>query len=131
MIDIENDVIDAVYPFLSGLVPNGGLVSEYVHKPAFLPHVYLSEIDNTPDGHTLESGEREWSSIVTYEAQVYGRSKPECRSIQAALDEAMVRTLGFRKLQAQFIPNMEDAAVYRIVARYTAGVTRTGDLYKP
>ena len=131
MIDIECDVFDAVYPFIEHLVPTGGFVSEYVPEPASIPHVYLCEIDNTPDKRTADTGRREWSSIVTYESQTYARSKDECRTIQSALDEAMVDMMGFTKTEGQFIPNLADQRIYRMVARYTRGVTRNGDLYRP
>lgn len=130
MIDIETQVFDTVYPFIAGIVPTGGFVSEYVPKPAFLPHVYLAEIDNTPDGKTRDSGDREWSSAVTFEAQVYAQSKPECRRIMEQLDRAMVGLMGFSKLSGGYIPNLADQTVHRMVARYTAGVTRDGNLYK-
>ena len=131
MIDIETLVFDAVYPFIESLVPEGGFVSEYVPAPKVLPHVYLAEIDNTPDRRTADTGMREWSSIVSYESNVYARSKTECRAIQSALDAAMVGTLGFNKMQGQFVPNLADRNIYRIVARYSRGVTHSGDLYRP
>lgn len=131
MIDIETDVFDAVYPFIEPLVPEGGFVSEYVPKPMALPHVSLYESDNTPDRRTADTGKREWSCIVVYESSVYARSKPECRAIQAALDSAMVEMMGFTKLNGNFIPNLPDRTIYRIVARYTRGVTHNGDFYRP
>ena len=131
MIDIETQVFDTVYPFIEALVPSGGFVSEYVPEPAFFPHVYLAEIDQYPDRNTSESGRHEWSAIVVYEAQIYATSKTECRAILAALDEAMVERMGFTKTGGQFIPNLPDRNIYRIAARYTRGVTRTGDMYRP
>ena len=131
MIDIEDQVFDAVYPFIEPLVAEGGFVSEFVPEPASFPHAYLCEIDNNPDAKTADSGEREWSSIVAYESQIYAMSKSECRQIQQAMDDAMVRLMGFTKLQGQFAPNLADRSIYRMVARYQRGVTRSGDMYKP
>ncbi len=131
MIDIEYQVFDTVYPFIEELVPEGGFVSEFVPAPASLPHVCLQEIDNRPDPRTKDTGKHEWSSIVTYESQVYATDKATCRTIQAALDSAMVDTMGFTKTQGQFIPNLADQMIYRIVARYVRGVTQSGDFYKP
>ena len=131
MIDILNQVFDAVYPFIEPLVPNGGFVSEFVPKPAQLPHVYLDEIENAPDARTVDSGSNEWSSIVSYESNIYARSKSECRAIQAAMDRAMVETLGFVKVQSQSVPNLADRSIHRITSRYRGGVTQVGDLYKP
>lgn len=131
MIDIEQGLFDAVYPYLVDLVPEGGFVSEYVPEPASLPHVYLAEIDNTPDRRTADSGRREWSSILTYEANVYAHDKLTCRAIQTALDRAMVETMGFTKLSGQYVPNLDDPRIFRIVSRYTRGVTQSGDMYRP
>lgn len=131
MIDVETMVFDAVWPFIESLVPEGGFVSEFVPEPASFPHVYLAEIYNTPDGNTADTGKREWSSIISYESQVYATSKAECRTIQKALDEGMVDTLGFEKTRGEFVPNLADQTIYRIVARYIRGVTHSGDLYKP
>ena len=96
MIDIETQVFNAVYPFIENLVPAGGFTSEYVPKPAKFPHVELAEMDNHPDHRTADSGAHEWSSIVSFESNVYARSKPECRTIQAALDDAMVSMMEMR-----------------------------------
>lgn len=131
MIDIEVDVFDAVYPYIADLVPEGGFVSEYVPAPAFLPHVSLMEIDNIPDGKTRETGNSEYSSIVTFEAQVFATSRADCRQIAAALDDAMIGHMGFSKVMGQQIPNQADIRIFRYVARFRRGVTRTGDLYKP
>ena len=131
MIDIETQVFDAAYPYIEYMVPKGSFTSEFVRKPARFPHVYLCEIDNYPDRRTADSGTPEWSSIVAYESQIFAKSKEQCRRIQAKLDEAMVELLGFSKIQGQFVPNLPDQNIYRIVARYRRGVTRTGDMYVP
>ena len=130
MIDVENDVFNAVYPFVAPLVPEGGFVSEFVPEPASLPHVYLCEIDNYPDRRTADSGRREWSSVITYESNVYATSKEECRRIQAALDSGMVEKIGFSKTQGMFVPNLADRTIYRIVSRYTRGVDHMGNFYR-
>lgn len=131
MIDIEIDVFDAVYPYLSELVPEGSFVSEYVPSPATLPHVSLMEIGNDVDPKTRDSGHNEYSAIVDFEANVYATSKSECRAIVAKLDEAMVDLMGFSRLMGQQIPNRDDVRIYRYVARYRGGVTITKDLYRP
>ena len=131
MIDKETDIFDAVYPYLEDLLPTGGFVSEYVPEPESLPHVSLIEIDNTPDQKTVDSSHHEWSSIVTYESNVYATDKGTCRSIQAALDNAMIGLIGFSKISGQFTPNLADPRIYRITCRYTRGITINGDFYRP
>lgn len=131
MIDKEYQIFDAVYPYLEELLPAGGFVSEFVAKPAALPHVSLIEIDNYTDRRTVDSGNWEWSSIVTYESNVYATDKDSCRTIQSALDDAMIGKMGFTKTSGQFTPNLDDPRIYRIVARYTRGITRDGNFYRP
>lgn len=130
MIDIEIDIFDMVYPYVSPLVPEGGFVNEFVPAPASLPHVYLSEIDNVPDTRTADSGGKEYSCILTYEAQVYARTKQECRDIQVALDSALVGALGFEKISSNQVPNLDDTTIYRFVSRYRRGITHSGALYR-
>ena len=131
MIDFEIEIFDAVYPFIKDLVPPGGFVSEYVPAPSAFPHVALMEVDNVPDRRTVDSGHYEYSAILTYEAQVYAMDKATCRSIAAALDSAMVGTIGFTKTLGQMIPNQPDPNIFRYVARYTRGVDRGGNTYRP
>ena len=130
MIDIEDQVFNAVYPFIEPLVPVGCFTSEYTPTPAALPYAYLSEIDNVPDRKTADSGTHEWSCILTYEAQMFAYSKPEVKAIAMAMDEAMIGLMGFHKTQGQYIPNATDVNVYRYVARYERGVDRMGNLYR-
>lgn len=131
MIDKETEIFDAVYPYLEDLLPEGGFVSEYVPEPESLPHVSLIEIDNAPDKKTMDSGTHEWSCIVDYESNVYATDKSTCRTIQAALDNAMIGLMGFTKTSGQFTPNLADPRIYRITARYTRGITKYGDFYRP
>ena len=131
MIDIEADIFDAVYPYLENLVPAGGFVSEYVPAPAKLPHVSMMEIDNVPDAETRDSGHHEYSSIVTYEAQVFATSRAALRAIAVALDDAMVGKMGFTKTMGQQIPNLADVSVHRYVARFRRGVDNQKNLYRP
>ena len=131
MIDIETEVFNIVYPYIAPLVPEGGFVSEFVPEPASLPHVYLSEIDNTPDPRTADTGSKEYSCIISYQAQVYARSKQECREIQAALDSALIGELGFEKLSSNQISNLGDTTIYRFVSRYRRGIMQDGAMYRP
>ena len=131
MIDIEIEIFNTVYPYIAPLVPEGGFVNEFVPEPASLPHVYLSEMDNTPDTRTADSGTKEYSCILTYEAQVYARTKQECRNIQVALDSAMIGELGFEKLSSNQVSNLADTTIYRFVSRYRRGIMHDGAMYRP
>ena len=131
MIDVEVDIFDAVYPFIAPLVPEGNFSSEFDPTVAALPYAVLYEMDNFPDRHTADTGNKEWSDVLTYEARVYSRSKTECRAIMSAMDSAMIGLIGFTKLSGQYVPNLANGDVHQYIARYERGVTQTGDLYKP
>lgn len=131
MIDIETIVFDEVYPYVAPLVPEGSFASEFNPQPAKLPHVCLTELDNTPDVRTADSGNREWSAILMYQADAYASTKAGCRELAEAIDEGMIGHLGFRKLSGSFTLNTEDVRIFRYTARYTRGVDQRGNLYRP
>ena len=131
MIDVEVEIFNEVYPYLENMLPVGGFSNEFNPHPASLPYVYLAEIDNYPDRRTADSGTKEYSCVLVYEAQVFALSKQECRDIQAALDQGMIGRLGFQKTSSNQVNNFADETVYRFVTRYRRGVFQDGILYDP
>lgn len=129
MIDVEEDVFDYVYPYVSSLLPEGGFVSEFVPSPSALPHATLIEMDNIPDSSMRGTADLEEYSLVTYESNVYAESKPACREIMNAIDEGMTR-LGFSRMSMRFVPNLQDTTIYRIVARYRAAVNQDKTVFR-
>lgn len=79
---------------------------------------YLSTIADKQD----TSG-KEAMSLVMFEINVYSNKsegkKTECKSIAKAIDEKMF-SMNFRRLAFTPVPNLEDATIYRIIARYSA-----------
>lgn len=129
MIDIENDVFDFVFPYVSELVPPGGFVSEYVHAPAAMPCATLMEMDNATDMRLRSTADAEDFATLTYEANAYAASKRECRAVMAGIDEGMT-ALGFSRMSMRFTPNLEDSRVYRMTARYEANATAQKVIYR-
>jgi len=121
MIDVEEDVFDYVYPYVAPLCAEGCFNSEYVPSPVGLPHATLMEMDNIPDMYNRGTADTEEYSVLTYEANVYAETKPECRQLMSAMDEAMT-TLGFTRISSTFVPNAANTNIYRIVARYRGAV---------
>lgn len=121
MIDVENHVFDAVYPYVVNLVPAGGFRSEYVPAPASFPCATLMEMDNITNQRMRSTAEAEDFATVTYEASVYALNKAECRAVMDGIDEGM-NALNFSRMSMRFVPNLEDSRIYRIVARYQADV---------
>lgn len=66
---------------------------------------------------------KEAMSLVMFEINVYSNKsegkKTECKSIAKAIDEKMF-SMNFRRLAFTPVPNLEDATIYRIIARYSA-----------
>jgi hypothetical protein len=55
--------------------------------------------------------------VDVYSNRVYGK-KTECRKIMAEIDDAMAG-MGFTRTTMTPVPNMNDATIYRLTARYT------------
>lgn len=119
MIDVEVDVFDYVYPSVAPLVPEGCFQSVYTPSPSAFPFATLMEMDNQSDANHMSTAMNEEYAVITYEANVYAMDKIQCREVMNALDTAMTQ-LNFRRLSMQFVPNLANAIIYRIVARYRA-----------
>ena len=133
MIDIESEVFDAVASKLRDVYPKLNISGEYVRAPSSFPHVSLIEMDNVAMESTRTSTSNENHALLMYEANVYSNKrtgkKSECRAIATALDEAM-QSIGFTRSVFTVVPNMNDATVYRIVARYKAAVSKDKTIYR-
>lgn len=125
MNQIENEVFTKVK---TKLVTDLGadkvfVTGEYTPTPPFFPCVYISEADNFNAG--FDGCNTEVVTGVMYEIDVYSNKqngkKAEAKSIMAIVDSVMT-PLGFTRTLLQQIPNMSDATIFRLTARYTAAV---------
>lgn len=133
MIDIENEVFDSVSKSVREKRPDVNMTGEYVKSPSSFPHVSLIEMSNTVFTSTQTSTEYENHVVVMFEANVYSNKargkKTECKEIISLLDNEML-SLGFTRTMLQPIPNMDDATIYRMTARYTAIVSKDKMIYR-
>lgn len=129
MIDVENDVFDYVYPYVSPLVPEGCFQSMYVRTPPALPFATLIEFDNYTDQSTQDTSDNEVFSVLAYTAEAYAESKAECRRVMDAINQAM-HSLGFRRLSMRFVDNMADTTIFRLVSRYRAKADENKTIYR-
>lgn len=133
MINIENEIFNDVSTRVRASVEDVYMSGEYVKAPPYFPAVSLVEMDNAPYRNTQTSGELENHSVLMYEVNVYSNKKTgkktECKKIIALIDEAM-KLLGFTRTMLQPIPNMDDATIYRMTARYTAIVSKDKVIYR-
>ncbi|NBI10254.1 hypothetical protein D1641_09560 [Colidextribacter sp. OB.20] len=132
MIDVESDIYSAVSAALKAEFPGIWTSGEDADLPARFPAVTIVEQDNAvkKDMRTLNI---ENAVGVMYEVNVYsnkvGYRKSEAKKIMATADREMTR-LGFTRTMMNPISNLQDASIYRIVARYEADVDKDLWIYQ-
>lgn len=127
MIDVESEVFSRVASNVRKEFPKITMTSEYVRSPSSFPHASLEEKDNSSYTNTETSSCSENHVSVMYEVNVYSNKiagkKSECKKIIALIDKEMM-AIGFNRVMLQPIPNIDDATVYRMLARYRAIVSK-------
>ena len=133
MINIEEELFNDVSTIAREEYPDLYMVGEYVKSPPSFPCASLVEMDNSIYTATQTSDGNENHSSVMYELNVYSNKirakKSECKNIISLIDSVMLR-YGFTRTMLQPIPNLEDATVYRMVARYSAVVSKDKTIYR-
>lgn len=133
MIDIEADVYDIVYQKAVQKYPHLFMTGEYVKSPPSFPCASLVESDNAAYQRTQSSDSVENHAEVMFELNVFSNKtkgrKAECREIMVFLDGIM-GSLGFTRTMMNLVPNLNDATIYRMVARYKAVVSTNKTIYR-
>lgn len=135
MIDYETEIYDTVVERVRTVFPNDKLeiAGDTLKKPAKLPFMSIEEINNYTDEATTTTDNGDVFAIVTYDVNIYTNDisgkKIHAKRILKVVDEAFV-SLNFRRVQKDIVPNLADATVYRITARYRAIVGHDGKLYR-
>lgn len=133
MINIEEEVFSTVASEVRAEYPNVYMVGEYVKSPSSFPFVSLIEEDNIVYEQTRTSLSDENHCKVMYEVNVFSNKtkgkKAECKAIISLIDTIMLR-LGFTRTMLQPIPNVNDATIYRMVARYSGVVSKDKQIFR-
>lgn len=133
MIDIENELFTKVATALRAQFSGIFVTGEYVKAPSSFPCVMFVEMDNTPYRRTQTQADMENHATVMYEVNVYSNKakgkKTECKAIMKVIDDMML-SLGFDRPFLNPIPNLEDATIYRMTARYIAIVSKDKVVYR-
>ena len=120
MIDCENEVYTRVATVLRETFPGISITGEYLKVPSKFPHVSIIQSDNSVIRNRLDTSNSE-TAICMFEVNIYSNKtqgkKTECKAIARVIDE-ILSSMNFVRLSMTPIPNMEDATIYRIVARY-------------
>ena len=123
MIDIEKEIYTPIATALRASFPGINVSGDYVKAPSEFPHVSIVESDNYTTLTTRYNSDAEKFATLMYEVNVYSnkgvKRKSECKEIMAVIDDAMYR-MNFTRISLAPIPNMEDATIYRMTARYRA-----------
>ena len=123
MIDIESKVYGTIAPALRNAVTGITTSGEYVKAPSEFPFVSIVEADNYMSLNRLDTSDTERFATLMYEVNVYSnkgsRKKSECKSILAMIDQIMYR-MNFTRIASTPVPNLENASIYRMTARYRA-----------
>lgn len=133
MIDVENEIFSAVSEVVRATYPKVFMTGEYVKSPSSFPCVSLVEISNAVYRNSSTTTVEENHAAVTYEVNVYSNKskgkKAECREIVNVIDRKLAE-IGFTRMMLEPVPNMEDATIYRMVARYRAIVSKEKIIYR-
>lgn len=132
MIDIENIVFSSIAGVLRAEYPDIFVSGEFTDLPAKFPAVTIVESDNSIV-QRMRTTNIENAVNVMYEVNVYsnkiGYKKSEAKEILSTIDEEFSR-LGFARTMCNPVANLQDATIYRIVARYEAAVDKNFWIYR-
>ena len=131
MIDIESEVYMRVNNALRVNYPDIVVTTEYTGSPPAFPFVSLVENDNAVL-QRMRTDNVENAATVMYEVNVYTNTpnkKLDAKDIMSVVDGVLSR-LGFTRTICSPISNLQDATIYRIVARYEAVVDKDLWLYQ-
>lgn len=121
MIDCENEVYTRIARVLREKFLGINITGEYVKAPSSFPHVSITQSDNSAVSEKM-TGNAEMAQVM-FEINVYSNKtdgkKTECKTIAKVIDEVLFG-MNFKRLALTPVPNLEDATIYRIVARYRA-----------
>lgn len=119
MIDCENEVYTRIAKVLREKFPGIDIAGEYIQAPSVFPHVSITQSDNSVITEQT-TGCAEMAQVM-FEINVYSNKtegkKTECKAIMKVIDELLFK-MNFKRLALTPVPNMEDATIYRMVARY-------------
>lgn len=133
MIDAESEIFSILYDTVKAVYPKAFVTGEYVKSPTAFPAVSIVEISNAVYRNSTTNTVEENHAAVTYEINVYSNKKSgkkaECRKIMNLIDQKLSE-INFTRRLLQPVPNMEDATIYRLLARYRAVIGIDHTIYR-
>lgn len=129
MIDIENDVFNSIAVPLREKYPGIYVTGEEIRAPAFEKSSIAVSIEEKDNGvyQKMRTVTIENAAQLMYEVQVHsnrvGYKKAEAKEVMGFIDEQFAR-LGFTRTMCSPVSNLQDATIFRLVARYEAVVDK-------
>ena len=131
MIDIGNELYTFVRNRVKALYPAVTFADEYQGQQTF-PICTFHVADNSINTYRIDSGNLENAANLMVEVNVYSNKvsgrKTEANQIMNAVDDSM-KIKGFTRTMCNPIPNLADATIYRVIARYVATVDAKNLIY--
>ena len=117
--DVENAVFNDVATALRNDFSGISVYGEYVPVVNSFPSVSLFEFSNTTSSQDMSGESTHFTIALQLDAYSNKRSgkKSECKSIVQKASE-VIMGYGFKRIVYQQMPNLYDATIYRITARY-------------
>lgn len=129
MIDKENEVYTRVRERVMQDFPEVVMDSSYQPVPSGFPHVSLFQQDSFVPQEQLDSATYPKFESLMFDVQVYSNKtsgrKQECKQIMAVIDTVMSE-MNMRRTILTPVPNLNDASIYRLTARYEVMVDAGG-----
>lgn len=129
MIDYEVQIFNKVHSAVSPLCAKNKFVSKQVLSPTAFPAASLIEMDNATIRARQSSTPVENYALITYQLDVFAKTKRECRDVFAAADGAMI-AMNFSRMSGRYIDNPGNTDVFRYTARYEAEIDPDGNIYR-
>lgn len=130
MIDIENMLFTKVK---NGLPKTVKTSTTYSRVQSEFPLVTLVVMDNSVYEPFIDSGRIENAASIMVEVNAYSNKtsgkKEECKKLIKSVDDTL-SGLNLVRIFCQPTPNLEDATIYRITARYRAIVDKNLMIYR-
>ena len=132
MIDVESLLFNKIAGILR-FQYNVYVSGEYVDSPAKFPAVTIVEINNGVFQKMRTAAPNLENAVsLTYEVNVYtnsiGYKKSEAKKILETIDNEF-SNMGFTRTMCNPVSNLQDATIYRIVARYEGIADRNFRIY--
>lgn len=132
MIDIESILFSDIADDLRAQYPGIFVAGEATASPASFPAVTIVEADNSVY-QRMRTTRIENAVRLMYEVNIYsnkiGYKKSEAKEILETIDGEFSR-LGFTRTACNPVSNLQDASIYRILARYEAVADRNYMIYQ-